>query len=225
VLARSTVVEFFSVCLLACVVFLASGCWRSPCCNGDDECAEYAACFEGTCRARCEHKSECLEDESCAFGVCLALRRAESRCPFTPVDALPLDAGSLDAGPLVDAGESDAGHSLCTGVEEPNDTIDTASTGLFTGTFDICLPGDDDYFAVDARAGSRIDARVTFTHANGDLDIELIGPNGSTLERSQGIGNEERIRRVVAEGRHVLHVYGFADATNTYELSIVVEEP
>jgi hypothetical protein len=227
VLFRTTVKALFRLALISTLLTVVTGCWRSPCCDDDDGCAAYATCFEGTCRPRCEHKSECVEGELCSDGVCLALRRSESMCPFTPIGVLPFDAGIVDAGSEpVDAGDDDdAGSSLCTGNEEPNDSFETPSVGLFIGTFDICLPGDDDYFAIDVDAAQRIDARILFTHTEGDLDLELLAPDGSTIERSQGIGNEERIRRVVgAGGRFVLHVYGFADASNAYELSIVVED-
>jgi len=210
---------------LACafVVVLTSACWRSPCCSSDDECAEYATCFEGLCRARCTHESMCVEGERCEDGVCLAERRRESHCPFDPVDVVPFDAGppDVDAGPPPPP--EDAGTTLCDGPEEPNDAPASASTAL-NGSYDICASDDEDFFAIELAENDRIDARIFFEHDDGDLDLELWAPSGETLERSQGVGDEERVRRVVENaGIYSVRVYGFAGATNGYNITFVVE--
>lgn len=216
-----------STVALVSVVVLAlastSACWRSPCCLADDECAEYATCFEGLCRARCTHESMCVEGESCVDGVCLAERRRESHCPFEPVDEVPFDAGQPD----VDAGPPppvDAGPPVCAGPEEPNDNPSSASTAL-NGSYDICAADDEDFFAVELVANDRIDARIFFEHDDGDLDLELWAPSGETLERSQGVGDEERVRRVVdVAGVYFVRVYGFAGATNGYNVTFTIED-
>ena len=90
--------------------------------------------------------------------------------------------------------------------------------------------GDEDWFRFnlleDGDSSDRI--RVDFTHALGDVDIQLWSDNEAEtfpIRISQGLGNSESISLDgLAEGQYFLRVYGFAGATNP-EYSLDIQAP
>lgn len=106
---------------------------------------------------------------------------------------------------------------------EPNDDRATAFE-LFASLDEavgvIC--GDEDFYALAPTAGCTVHATLDFTHAEGDLDLELVrADDGAQLALSNGTTNQERIDYVAPDaGRVTLRVSGFSGATNPYRLHV-----
>jgi hypothetical protein len=100
----------------------------------------------------------------------------------------------------------------CTDAKEPNNsrTAAVAATGT-VADLKICA-ADDDWFKI-AAAG---DVKVTFTHAEGDLDLEAFDANGTRVDSSAGTSNTETV--TVPAGGFV-RVFGFSGAKGAYTLT------
>ncbi len=87
---------------------------------------------------------------------------------------------------------------------------------------------DDDWYAVELNAAERLDVSVTFTAADGDLDLELYDADGLTvIDRSAGLQNAEAVQllRAPAAGRYFVRVFlaaGAASVSNTYAMTVTV---
>jgi hypothetical protein len=107
---------------------------------------------------------------------------------------------------------------------EPNDSADAPriQPGVYNN-LQIC-PGDPDYYGVYLRRGERLDAQALFDHAEGDLDLDLLGVDGSTvLTRSATTESTETvIWTATAAGAHVLVVYGSQSTANGYRLRVEI---
>jgi hypothetical protein len=87
----------------------------------------------------------------------------------------------------------------------------------------IC-PNDDDFYSVDLTAGTRVALRVLFSHAEGDLDIELTGPDGFRAQGTSSNDDEEiAIAAVPVTGTYILRVYGYQGAENEYLIELEEE--
>jgi hypothetical protein len=63
--------------------------------------------------------------------------------------------------------------------------------------------------------------RISFTHANGDLDIRVYRADGLLLGSSTGVGNEEIVDVASAnEDAAVMKVYGFSGAQGSYGIQL-----
>ena len=113
---------------------------------------------------------------------------------------------------------------------ENNDTAATATdlrtiSGTTTESSLSIEAGDPDWyrFTLGAAGRSGDKATITFTHAQGDLDLALYASNGTTvLDLSEGTGNSEEITLAgLAAGTYYLRVYGYDNAANpAYALSV-----
>jgi hypothetical protein len=119
------------------------------------------------------------------------------------------------------------------GVLEPNEDVPGA-IGILPGTYrglGICQAGDRDFFALSPPpGGAAVTVSLRLTGAGGDLDMYLTDGtmNGSryrTLGVAQGDGSEDYMVNVpVPDGAPVyLVVVGVQDATNDYDLEVVVD--
>lgn len=209
------------MCVVMVLHALSPACGTAParCCLADDDCAAGARCFEGACSPRCRADSDCLDGQQCVEGgVCAAPLRAAGECSFVWGDKIS-DAGARSAG---DAGwHPDAGGS-CEDPFEPNDTVRLATPGpLSASDLGICL-GDQDYFVLPAAPGDRLTAEIRFSHAAGDLDMELLR-RGEQVRVSQGVSDTETIEWVAPfADDYLLRVYGFGEEVqNRYQLSFI----
>ncbi|HEY9647931.1 MAG TPA: clostripain-related cysteine peptidase [Chroococcidiopsis sp.] len=87
----------------------------------------------------------------------------------------------------------------------------------------LSLTDDDWYKFTTLGDGSYTDTvQIDFSHAAGDIDMELVDANGAALRGSYSVGDREEISLDgLAAGTYFLHVYGFAGATNPfYELTV-----
>ncbi len=99
-----------------------------------------------------------------------------------------------------------------------NDSRDAAtpvSTGSTTPAA-IDASGDEDYYRIDASA---VRATISFTHASGDLDMELLDGSGSQLDQSQGTSDTETVDGSGTSPMFI-RVYGYSNATGSYTLTI-----
>ncbi|MSP72904.1 MAG: hypothetical protein EXR76_12180 [Myxococcales bacterium] len=88
----------------------------------------------------------------------------------------------------------------------------------------ICA-GDVDFYEIDLPAGSNVTLAVRFAHADGDLDVELLGPGGLTVQgRSSDDDEIISLMPVPAAGSYLLRVFGYIDAANAYRIELVLED-
>ena len=117
-----------------------------------------------------------------------------------------------------------SGASCADDGKEENDAYQAAQPinddDLFTG-LRIC---DDDWFKIQLSQDDRLDALITFNHDNGNLDMELYGPDGTT-KVAHGVTDtdDEYISHTASEtGLHYLRIFGMGGAQNTYDLAVDV---
>ena len=160
--------------------------------------------------------------------------------PASTIDApvIPHDGGD----------ESDAGHHgvTCDNQNaqdkdlEPNDTPAQADQGLsHLGSpllcqspqqpcpnpygayvhFEICKPGDVDYYGMSLHAGDHLKIDVVFHVIVGDLDAAVVDADGHFLVVSSGDQDNESLDFTApGDGKFYLLVEGFRGQTNTYDL-------
>jgi len=88
----------------------------------------------------------------------------------------------------------------------------------------VC-PGDDDYVAIPMTGPGTIEVLVAFTHADGDLDLELYDPSGARIATApSGTDDESLTEDVAGGGTYALRIYGFSGAANSYEGLIIRTE-
>lgn len=120
------------------------------------------------------------------------------------------------------------GPAPCVGDRlEPNDTaVQAARVGV--GTLDglgVC-PGDADWFRINVAERDTLSVTAEFTHALGDLDLELYASDGTTLltaARSRTAAPERVTYRAPAAGFVLARVVGFFEAQNLYRLRVEIQ--
>lgn len=125
---------------------------------------------------------------------------------------------------LTAAVENETGCSIDPG--EPNDVPAEAGPGT-AGVYSLC-DFDEDVYGIDLSGGKRLQARIEFSPSDGDLDLQLLHPDGSTpLETSDGVGGSEEIVHVGnLDAVHYLRVYALTSHPRArYLLNLVVEAP
>ena len=148
-------------------------------------------------------------------------------------------AGAL-TGPNVTATTTDAGantsefsapRSISGCVDDGYEDNDTcgAAREVTPGTYrnlQICS-GDDDWFAVDLKAGDTLTVTIFFGHAQGDLDMRLYDTDCSTQRDYSGSGtdNEEVAYTAATDGIYNIKVYGYLGAENSYDMVIAISSP
>jgi len=89
----------------------------------------------------------------------------------------------------------------------------------------IC-PHDPDFFTLDLEAGERLRLGILFEHLQGDLDLELTGPE--TLSLAVSSSSDDEILDLVPvslTGRYFLEVLGYQGAENSYRLLMESRPP
>ncbi|MBX0295606.1 Hvo_1808 family surface protein [Haloarcula nitratireducens] len=116
------------------------------------------------------------------------------------------------------------GPSPAAGEFEPNDDFETATpveAGNYTGL--NVTENDLDVYAVELAAGDALSAEIDFSHARGDLELLLVGPERTILQVSTSVTDGETISHLAGtNGTYYLVVYGYLDGTGPYDLSIGV---
>ena len=106
---------------------------------------------------------------------------------------------------------------------EPNESRGTAtdlgSSDQLLEDLTIEPTGDDDWFKFTAGRNGGLRVQILFEHALGDLDMEIFDSGGIRLVNADSAtDNEEALVEVNTNGEYFIHVEGFNDATNTYDL-------
>jgi hypothetical protein len=108
--------------------------------------------------------------------------------------------------------------------EENNESA--AATVITSGRYSggIICEDDPDYFQFDICAGGSFEANLYFTHAEGDLELQLL-LNDVNQDVSQSVNDNEQVSRdnVGSDRTYTLHVFGFDGASNDYELELIIE--
>lgn len=153
-----------------------------------------------------------------------------TRCDGTPI------AECAAAAEICDNDVDDDCNGLLDGVDpdcstcsndffEPNDRPDAPriEPGTYEG-LNVCA-GNADFYRVRLAKWDRLTVRARFTHADGDIDLRLLGPDGTTrIESSVSVTDDEEILYTAEEdGDYVVQVYGFAEAENGYTLELLVD--
>ena len=124
----------------------------------------------------------------------------------------------------------DAATPSCTddGLED-NDTFDDARLiAGSTGALRLC-EGDDDYYAILLGSGDTVTVDLTFSDAEGDVDLRLLSPSEAVVASSISSSDDESLTYVVDEaGTYVIRASLFRDdgssPGNGYDLDIDVDE-
>ena len=108
-------------------------------------------------------------------------------------------------------------------VNEPNDSFATAtaiSSPSSQSSLTIHNASDDDFFSINATAGTTYWVNISFTHSQGDLDMDLYDSSQSQVDWSAGTGNSESVTYTPTTNQTLYaQVYGWAGATNTYSVT------
>jgi hypothetical protein len=102
---------------------------------------------------------------------------------------------------------------------EDNDSFATAVSIDASGTDLMVCSGDDDFFRVTVPSGETVEVQVSFVHTDGDIDLEILDNNGSSIASSTTVGDVESAT-LTGPGTFVVHVYGYAGAQASYTLSL-----
>ncbi|MCB9650524.1 MAG: PPC domain-containing protein [Deltaproteobacteria bacterium] len=141
-----------------------------------------------------------------------------------PDTGVETDSG-VDAG-VTDTGVEDAGNPACVEDSLDNHTAATAATVNIGDDFpnlQICS-GVDDFFKITATAGQRIAVGIYFTHATGDLDMEVYAPGDLDNPIAQGVSaSDDELVSFIADvaGDYVIRVIGYNGAEAPYQMSVL----
>jgi hypothetical protein len=113
-------------------------------------------------------------------------------------------------------------------VFEENDS-DVTATPMNSGASVnaiVCRADDDRYRINVPSVGCVVRAKARFIHADGDVDMTLLDPTGAQVAASGGSSNDESITFTAARaGDHVVRVFGFNNAENSYDVGVTVTCP
>ncbi len=102
---------------------------------------------------------------------------------------------------------------------EDNDSQSEAAS-IDQGASDLMVcSGDDDFYRVTVGSGQSLEVRIDFEHSEGDLDLEVLDNEGTSLASSASISNSETAT-LTGPGTFVVRVHGYQGAEAAYSLSL-----
>ncbi len=109
-------------------------------------------------------------------------------------------------------------------ADEPNDDaslatpVDDRTTPIDTW---ICA-GDEDWYRIDLAAGEELVAALRFAHDDGDLELELLGSDGTQIAISESGDDDELVASgpLLANDTLYIRVWGFRRAAAAYVLDL-----
>lgn len=145
------------------------------------------------------------EDEACPQrSVTDDTEAAHDWTPWCDLGTTPTPAGCTEDS-LEDNDTRGAARSLTAG------TISAATCG-----------GDEDWYSFRAD-GRALTVTISFSHAAGDLDLEITDDAGSVVGSSNGTSDTETATVTTVSGRtYYIRVYGYRGAEGAYQLTLAV---
>ncbi|MBI3072307.1 MAG: hypothetical protein HYY84_09335 [Deltaproteobacteria bacterium] len=113
-----------------------------------------------------------------------------------------------------DSGEASGANNTFGTAEAMASTSGTART--------MCL-ADEDWYAVSLTSSQTLQVAACFTHANGDIDVDIYDDSGTLLKRSAGLVNNEILTQAYVTGNstYYVRVYGvLGQVSNNYTLKV-----
>lgn len=181
-------------------------------------------CPEGTfCNEEVGECWECVTDEDCGEGGECDL--AEHVC----IDTRCQGDEDCGEGEFCDriTGECELDEECQDDNFEPNNAQEEARAlgeGEFEG-LSVC-EGDEDWFDIELQAGDGLEIAAAFSHAAGNLDIELFDPTLRRVAAGTSSNDDERIftEGLSRSGIYKLRVFGVEGVENkSYSLSVVID--
>jgi hypothetical protein len=113
--------------------------------------------------------------------------------------------------------------------QEPNDSQArprTLNGAVSLNDLHLC-PSDNDWYAVSLEEREILDVSLSFSNADGDIDMEVLDPNGAVLRQSLSVQDEERIQvRASIGGTYFIRVFSILeDVDNAYSMILDVLPP
>jgi hypothetical protein len=211
-------------------------CTPAPCCTVDADCLGEGVCAFGRCTVPCADDADCLPGDVCARpedgrgdrGFCRSLI-VDGECAALEGSPRP-DAGPPpvdDAGPPPPPADAGPPPGCVPDLHEPNNSAAQSTTDYEVGDALSICDLDQDFFRISADPGQQILARIFFTHDDGDLEIELVNPQGTVFAASTSGSDDESIVFTTDDGgRFDLRVFGATPRTeNRYTLLIELRDP
>jgi hypothetical protein len=114
-------------------------------------------------------------------------------------------------------------------TQEPNDACANAKA-VVPGTYSTLVVKrlDEDWYALPVNAGATLTMNMTFTHANGDIDVQLFTACGGTvaLERAANTNNESfTFLNSSASNTVYMRVFLATDTRNEYSFTFSTSTP
>jgi hypothetical protein len=113
---------------------------------------------------------------------------------------------------------------------EQNDTCATA-VAITPGTAyasRVVKRLDEDWYSIPVAPGASMSVNLTFTHANGDVDVQVFGTCGGAVlaDRNANTNNEVfSVTNSTASSSLLMRVYLGADTRNEYSMTVTVTSP
>ena len=161
----------------------------------------------------------CPMGSSCTDGAATSIDGVEA---FVCVP----DSGECEAGVQPDPGP-DPGTVCIDDAYEDNDTIMGGQMEIAPGEYSnlrLCSDGmvnDDDYYPIRVDDATQLTVQLSFSHAEGDVDVSLRSEVGTALIAGVSVTDDEEISTCLAEGLYYINVWSVDRAINTaYGMSI-----
>jgi len=108
--------------------------------------------------------------------------------------------------------------------EDGNDSASTATAiepGAAATNARICA-SDVDFYSFTVDEAGTVDVTITFAHANGDIDAELLDASGSRIRSATSANDNETLHAQLDAGTYRIRVYGYNGAENTYGIAVSI---
>ena len=107
---------------------------------------------------------------------------------------------------------------------EENDTDADASAVAIGETIDLTVCSDDeDWYAIDIAAGLELTVDLLFLDEEGDIDLKVVAPDGTT-STSGSVSDDESVTLTAVAGTYLVRAYLYADGGsltgNDYDLVV-----
>ena len=83
---------------------------------------------------------------------------------------------------------------------------------------------DVDYYSIKAGSGDKVKIKTIFKHSRGDLDVFVIDARGNVLKKIESSSDNEEVSFTSKGETTYFVVFGYKDATNSYDLKVSVEK-